>query len=262
MARLSSQKALQASEKALQLVRVWGWRAALGVAIGLAIVAVYYLTAFLEIPSPLRSLGDSQGLLGSAEIFMWYAAAAVLLGVWLRLLSARLVLGTGISLAALVLNVAFTWTSGVFDRVLQLIPTWFPKQFVAEYLFTIQFPFFRETALDFYYLAWLGLLFALSIAFFRPGLAARLVRSLELAALVLIPLPVEVYLFDRQEFTIRVMDAQVHTPLVWFTNADMLGSLAVSLMVLAFLDNKLLRGQGRLKPRAVEAGSSSGPVTR
>jgi hypothetical protein len=166
--------------------------------------------------------------------------AALLVSGWMRKLSARLALSTGIGVSLLVLNVAFAWTSGVLGYVLVVIPTWLPQGLIVDYLRFIQFPAVRST-LDLYYLAWLGLLFLLSMAFFKSGTLKRLAHSIELAALALLVLPIEVFLFDRNEFGIHVMDAQVGTSLRWFTNADLLATLGATLAVLAVVDGLALR---------------------
>jgi len=237
-----------------RFIKKWGWRSSLLASLLLCAFAGYYIIRsiitphappvfyeyYVTTPQAFYAFGQYYGLEGKAVVFLWYALGAFLVGLWFRLLSIRLVLGTGIGFATLVLNVAFTWTSGLIDREIVLIPGWFPKQFVAEYLSSIQFPVNHYAALDEYYLAWLGILFAFSMAFFRRGLLPRLVHSLELASLILLPLPIEVYLFDRKQFTNKVMNAQTHTSLIWFTNADLLGSLLVILVVLAIVDRKLL----------------------
>ena len=93
----------------------------------------------------------------------------------MRRFSTRLVLATGMAVSLLVLNVAFAWTSGVLGYVLVAVPSWLPQGVIVDYLALIQFPAVRS-ALDFYYLGWLGVLFLLSMAFFRSGIAKRLVH--------------------------------------------------------------------------------------
>jgi hypothetical protein len=176
---------------------------------------------------------------------MEYSILSLLIAGWTRVLNARLVLGTGMAVALLVLNVAFAWTSGVLGYVLGTLPTWLPQGMIVDYLSLIQFPAVRS-ALDFYYLGWLGVLFLLSMAFFKSGLAKRLVHSLEFAVLTSLALPVEVYLFDRGEFNIHVVDAQVGTSLQSFTNFDLLAVLVIALSVLAAVDSTVLKdGAGR-----------------
>jgi hypothetical protein len=224
-------------------VRTWGWRAALCASLVSFATAVFYYTEFLAAPPSQHIYGVYYGLRDTGDLFAGYALFSMLIAGWMRRFSARLLVGTGMAVALLVLNVAFAWTSGVLGNVLVLLPTWLPQGLVVDYLAVVQFPAVRS-ALDFYYLAWLGLLFLLSLAFFRSGLVRRLVRSLELVFLALLALPAEVYLFDRREFDLHVMDAQVGTSVNWFTNADLLASLLVALSALAIVDG-LVFGRGK-----------------
>ncbi len=54
-------------------------------------------------------------------------------------------------------------------------------------------------------------------------------------------LPVEVFLFDRHEFGLHVMDAQVGTSVLWFSNADLLAVLALALALLGLVHGFVLR---------------------
>ena len=178
-------------------------------------------------------------------MFVEYSILSLLIAGWLRLLNARLVLATGMAVALLVLNVTFAWTSGVLGYVLGILPSWLPQGMIVDYLSLIQFPAVRS-ALDLYYMGWLGVLFLFSMTFFKSGLAKRPVHSLEFAVLTSLVLPVEVYLFDRGKFNIHVMDAQVGTALRSFTNADLLGALVLALSALAVVDSMVLKdGAGR-----------------
>jgi hypothetical protein len=179
----------------------------------------------------------------SGMMFAEYAFFSLLVAVWFRKFGRRLLLASGMAAALLVLNVAFAWTSGVLGFVLGTLPTWLPQGLIVEYLSLVQFPAVRS-ALDFYYLGWLGALLLLSIAFFKSGKVKRLVRSFEFTLLTLLALPVEVYLFDGREFDLHVMDAQVGTSLGWFTNADLLAALIIALSVLALVDGLTLRHSG------------------
>ncbi len=228
-------------------VRTWGWRGALCAGMGCLAVAVFYYTEFLAAPPSQHIYGIYYGLRDSGDLFAEYAFVSLLVAGWMRKFSTRLVLATGVAVALLVLNVAFAWTSGVLGYVLVLLPTWLPQGLLVDYLAIVQFPAVRST-LDFYYLAWLGGLFLLSIAFFKSGFAKRLVRSLEFVFLALLALPLEVYLFDRHEFGLHVLDAQVGTSIHWFTNADLLASLVVVISALAIVDGLVLK-QGKIRIR-------------
>jgi hypothetical protein len=216
-------------------VRTWGWRGGLFASLVCLAASAFYYTEFVAAPVSLHIYGIYYGLRDSGNLFAEYAVLSLLVAGWMRLLNTRLVLATGMAMALLVLNVAFAWTSGVLGYALVAIPSWLPQGMIVDYLILVQFPAVRS-ALDFYYLGWLGVLFLLSMAFFKSGLVKRLVHSLEFTVLTLLALPVEVYLFDRREFNIHVMDAQVGTSIHWFTNADLLASLVVALSVLAAVD--------------------------
>jgi hypothetical protein len=229
-------------------VRNWGWRGALCASILCVATAVFYFTQFLAAPSSQHIYGVYYGLKDSGTTFAEYALLWLLVSWWMSRFSWRLVLATGMAMCLLVLNVAFAWTSGVLGYVLAALPTWLPQGAIVDYLSIIQFPAVRS-ALDFYYLGWFGALFGLSIAFFKSGTGKRLVHSLELAALALLALPVEVYLFDRHEFKVHVMDAQVGTPLQWFSNSDLLTLLAIALFFLALADGLVLKEEKQVRIR-------------
>ncbi len=87
------------------------------------------------------------------------------------------------------------------------------------------------------------------MAFFKSGIAKRIVSALELVAVALLALPIEVYLFDRREFNLHVMDAQVGTSVLWFSNADLLGALVIALSVLAVADRLVLKEEKQVRIR-------------
>ena len=212
-------------------VRTWGWRACLFCSFVCLSMAAFYYAEFLTAPSSFHIYGIYYGLRDNAELFVESTVLFVLIAVWMRNFGGRLLIATVMVVGLLVLNVAFAWTSGAFGYILVLLPNWMPQSIVVDYLSFVQFPVVR-TALDFYYVAWLGVLFLLSMAFFRSRIAKRLIHSLEFITLVLILLPIEVYLFDRHEFTIHVTDAQIGTAWQWFSNADLLVVLVISLSAL------------------------------
>ncbi len=229
--------------------RKWGARAAFGASIACLGAAVFYYTQFLAAPASYHIYGAYGGLQDSGDLFLEYAAAWLLAGFWLRILSKRLALVSGIVASLLVLNLAFLWTSGLLGLGLLLYPSWLPSGWLVEYLSLVQFPAVRST-LDLYYLGWLGLLLLFSIAYLEGGLGKRLVRSFELVAAATLVLPIEVLLFDRREFGFHVMDVQAGTPLAWLTNADLLLALGVSILVLGVTDRFILEGKGSQRPRA------------
>jgi hypothetical protein len=255
----TSERAFGASAGFTVLVRKWGYRGALCSSFVCLAAAAYYYAEFLAAPPSYHIYGIYYGLRESGNLFAEYTTFSLLVAGWMRRFSRRLVLATGIAVTLLVLNVAFAWTSGVLGYVLTLIPNWLPQGVIIEYLSLIQFPAVRS-ALDFYYLGWLGALFALSMAFFKSGTGRRLVHSLEFAVVALLPLPLEVYLFDRREFSLHVMDAQIGTSLQWFSNADLLAALVVALSVLAAADGLVLETRSKFASDSEEDLSGPGGI--
>jgi hypothetical protein len=236
------------SDRVVEDVRKWGWRGALFASATCAAAAVYYYARFLAAPQSQHIYGEYLGLRSSGNSFVEYSMFWLLAGAWMRIFSVRVALATAMAVPVLVLNVAFAWSSGVLGYVLLLIPKWLPQFIFIDYLSLVQFPT-TGRALDLYYLAWLAALFILSTAFFKSGLVGRLVRSLEFTTVVVMALPVEVFLFDRHEFGLHVMDAQVGTSLLWFSNADLLVVLAVALFALGLVHMLVLRDRVIPGPR-------------
>lgn len=57
----------------------------------------------------------------------------------------------------------------------------------------------------------------------RRSFASGMVRMLQVGSLVVMPLGIEIYIFDRREFWIHASIAQVKTGFIpWFSNADVL----------------------------------------
>ena len=221
-------------------LRKWGAIAGVFAALIFFAIAAYFYTSFSIAPLSQHIYGTYYGLRANAELFSEYAIFSLMVAAWMNYFCARLVLASAIAVALLVLNVAFLWTSGALSYLLPLIPQWFPQSVVIDYLAFVQFPTVRA-ALDYYYLGWLGVFFLFSMALFSSDLAEKVIRSLELVCLTLLALPIEVYLFDKREFYIRVTDAQLGTRLEWFTNADLLAMLVAALAALALLDVLLLK---------------------
>ncbi len=102
------------------------------------------------------------------------------------------------------------------------------------------------TGLD---LAGLGLLLAASIlahSIWRYlGRGGSFLKSLEVFAFGLLPLPVWVYLLDRREFAVHVADAQAGTALAGVTNADLLLGLCVLIPALMLAEVRQRRVRSR-----------------
>ncbi len=174
-------------------------RGALCASVACLAAASFYFTEFLAAPSSQHVYGVYYGLRESGTTFAGYALFWLLVSGWMRRFSSRLVLATGMAVSLLVLNVAFAWTSGVLGYVLGAVPTWLPQGVIVDYLALIQFPAVRST-LDFYYLGWLGVLFLLSMAFFKSGIAKRIVTPLNSSQSPCSP-SYRSLSFDRREFT-------------------------------------------------------------
>ncbi len=239
--------------------RKWGARAAFGASTACLGAAVFYYTQFLAAPSSYHIYGAYGGLRDSGNLFLEYSAAWLFAGFWLRILSKRVALISGMVASLVVLNLAFLWTSGLLGPALTLYPSRLPSGWLVAYLGLVQFPTVRSS-LDVYYMGWLGMLLLFSVAFFQGGLGKRLVRSFEFAAAATIVLPIEILLFDRREFGVHVMDVQVGTPLAWLTNADLLLALGIGILILGATDHFVLNGErshGREDKRHLRTDLSS-----
>jgi len=235
----------------LLIIRSLGSRASCWAAVALVAASVFYFTRSASTPPPDRIYGSYHALQSTAELFAGYAILAAIAALWMRYLSRKLVVATATVFPLIVLNTAFLWTSGVLGYVLLLVPTWVPQGPIVAWLSLIQFPTVRA-ALDYYYAGWLGVLFLLVLSLMTSAWPRRIIRSLEVIVLAVLPLPVEVFLFDRREFFIHVVDAQIRTPFQWFTNFDLLASMLAALLGLIAMERLILTS--RLGERLARAG--------
>jgi len=67
----------------------------------------------------------------------------------------------------------------------------------------------------------------------RKGIAVSILRAVEITFLAIIPLGIEIYLFDRGQFNIHASDIQSKIGLAWFTNADVL-YVSLGVLIIAF----------------------------
>jgi len=79
-------------------------------------------------------------------------------------------------------------------------------------------------------------IFLISLFHFRRrGLGVSLLRAFEITSSAVLPLGVEIYLYDRGQFNIHASDIQVKLHFAWFTNADVLyaslGILGICLLI-------------------------------
>lgn len=229
---------------ATAVVRRWGWRASLSASFSCILAATFFYAEFFGAPSSQHIYGVYYALRTNGDLSVEGAIFFLLVGVWMRHFSRRSALVSAIVVPVVVLNLAFAWTSGVLFYFLLFLPGWLPQGGLVAYLGYVQFPAVRGT-LDLYYLGWLACLFVLAMLTFEGGLVRKAVRSLELVLFVLLPLPTEVFLFDRSEFGVHVTDAQIGTPLQWFTNADLLVALFAGLSILGMATRLYPKGGGR-----------------
>ncbi len=73
------------------------------------------------------------------------------------------------------------------------------------------------------------------ILFWRSGYLVAALHAVEIMFAAILPLGLEIYLYDRGQFNIHASDLQVKVGLAWFTNADILylssGVLAITFMI-------------------------------
>jgi hypothetical protein len=90
--------------------------------------------------------------------------------------------------------------------------------------------------------------FVISLFLFRSrGLGLSILRALEITSAAILPLGIEIYLYDRGQFNIHASDIQTKIGLAWFTNADV---LYVSTAV--FVSTILIEAIYRSKERKVK----------
>jgi len=73
------------------------------------------------------------------------------------------------------------------------------------------------------------------VLFHKKGLSKAVLRAVEITFASILPLGIEIYLYDRSQFNIHASDIQVKWGLAWFTNADVLylssGVLAIAVFI-------------------------------
>lgn len=91
-------------------------------------------------------------------------------------------------------------------------------------------------------------IFVISAVLFlrRNGFALSILRAVEITFLVILPLGIEIYFFDRGQFNIHASDIQAKIGLAWFTNADVLYcSLAVLIVAVSIEITRRLENDRR-----------------
>ena len=84
------------------------------------------------------------------------------------------------------------------------------------------------------------------LLFWRKGFWTALLRSIEITSVSILPLGIEIYLYDRSQFNIHASDIQVKMGLAWFTNADLLyltSTIVVATMLIEVFKRRI-RGTG------------------
>jgi hypothetical protein len=77
-------------------------------------------------------------------------------------------------------------------------------------------------------------IFAISLLLFvRKGIGTSILRAFEITSAAILPLGLEIYLFDYGQFNIHASDIQVLVGFAWFTNADVL-VVTTGILVAAF----------------------------
>jgi hypothetical protein len=138
------------------------------------------------------------------------------------------------------LNILFMWTS----HVLKAISPPFNYQFLLQLSSLSSLVHLDgQTMAD---LIALGLTVMILISvdkrYAEQGTEIAALRAIQVTCLCLIPLGVEIFLFDRQEFNLHVSHLQQDTGLLlWFTNADLLYSLVFALGITSCLSIWLRR---------------------
>jgi hypothetical protein len=170
----------------------------------------------------------------------------------------RLVLAVLIALLILQLNIYFAWTSHVGEPTIHSttpVRSWLVNQVNSVTKFQLSIPgvspYFASLAhrshhfgsttfgieqryfIDYEVVAFTVLIFMLSLVLFmNKGKLVPILRALEITSAAVLPLGIEIYLFDYGEFNIHASVMQVKAGIAWFTNADLL-YLSASILALA-----------------------------
>jgi hypothetical protein len=93
--------------------------------------------------------------------------------------------------------------------------------------------YFIDTEVIFFTLA----VFVISLFLFQSsGIRVSLLRAFEITSLTILPLGLEIFLFDRFEFNMHASDIQVLAGMAWFTNADVLIFSSIVLGITLFVE--------------------------
>jgi len=95
--------------------------------------------------------------------------------------------------------------------------------------------------------------FAISLSLSqKKGIGVALLRAFEITSLTVLPLGLEIFLFDRFEFNVHASDIQALTGTAWFTNADVLYlssailGIALSVEAMRYVNRKSDNGRDQV----------------
>jgi hypothetical protein len=209
-----------------------------------------------------------------------------------------------ISICAIVLNIYFAWTSHVLDNVpnsatasvptsINSIPNFAILQMQlfglrpyvthvalqacnnSPFLFTPYCPV-NSLAIRFFVdyetVGLVAAVFLLSFLLFYPKtkLSIALIRAFQITSTIILPLGIEIYLFDRSEFFVQSSVIQIFTMFSWFTNADLLCSCVLiqsfattyQLVARAIEKNRMRKTRSSFRAQLGNPSSSSPLVAR
>lgn len=234
----------------------------LGSAIICFILSIYYVTTFFSTKSfqslnfPTFAAMYSYAawraeLMTNFSSYMRFGVILASLGFVIRSASSRSI-KVAILLNVGLLNFSFVVTAHGMDALYNLFPQIF-YSFVSS-----GFDYFlsglsatcpscgysislitSQIIWDLYCLTTLLTIGILCFALYRKSSTSTfkpLTKSVQIMALSVLPLGLEIFVFDHAEFNLHVTTSQVGTALVWFTNADLLYTSAAVLLLTFALD--------------------------
>jgi hypothetical protein len=105
-------------------------------------------------------------------------------------------------------------------------------------------------------------IFLISLLLFRRGgSGVAILRAVEITSAAILPLGIEIYLYDRFQFNIHASDIQVKLGLAWFTNADVLyvsSSILIVALVIEILRHAKKSGMTGIRPEEMALESKVG----
>jgi hypothetical protein len=91
--------------------------------------------------------------------------------------------------------------------------------------------------IDYEALAFMIVIFCISFfLFYGKGIRTSFLRAFEITATAVLPLGLEMWIFDRSEFNVQTSVVQISTKSAWFTNADLLYGILIALLITLSLE--------------------------